>query len=187
MLINRLQLSCCYRIQAFAGTVHILWCQQLEWFCLPWIFFSIKFYRRGFEVNAKLCVLFKRNTADTMLKPLTGEVKNIILLQWHLPRDGLHSEASEQSVLEADVLEARKMGKCKDQSEFDKGQNVVARQLSQSISPVHWSVSTWSDPRRDRLWVMGARGSLIHVGSEGWSMWFRFFYLLSFLTSNIHE
>ncbi|KAK3523932.1 hypothetical protein QTP70_016739, partial [Hemibagrus guttatus] len=33
-----------------------------------------------------------------------------------------------------DVLEAGKMGKCKDLSEFDKGQIVMARRLDQSIS-----------------------------------------------------
>ncbi len=36
--------------------------------------------------------------------------------------------------LKVDVLEAGKMGKRKDLSEFDKGQIVMARQLGQSIS-----------------------------------------------------
>ena len=40
----------------------------------------------------------------------------------------------EHFVLKVDVLEAGKMGKCKDLSEFHKGQSVKARQLGQSIS-----------------------------------------------------
>ena len=42
--------------------------------------------------------------------------------------------AIEQSVLEVDVLEAGKMGKRKDLRDSDKGQIVMARRLSQSIS-----------------------------------------------------
>jgi len=40
----------------------------------------------------------------------------------------------EHFVLIVDVLEAGRMGKRKDLSEFDKGQIVMARQLGQSIS-----------------------------------------------------
>ncbi|KAK3542138.1 hypothetical protein QTP86_016464, partial [Hemibagrus guttatus] len=36
--------------------------------------------------------------------------------------------------LNGDVLEAGKLGKCKDLSEFEKGQIVMARRLDQSIS-----------------------------------------------------
>ncbi|KAK3521036.1 hypothetical protein QTP86_025032 [Hemibagrus guttatus] len=42
--------------------------------------------------------------------------------------------ASEHFVLKVDVLEAGKMDKCKDLSEFDKGKIVMARPLDQSIS-----------------------------------------------------
>lgn len=54
--------------------------------------------------------------------------------------------ASEHFVLEGDVFEAGKMGKCKDWSEFDGGQIVMARCLGQSISKncssgLQWSVS----------------------------------------------
>ncbi|ROL49972.1 hypothetical protein DPX16_6380 [Anabarilius grahami] len=42
--------------------------------------------------------------------------------------------ASEHFVLKVVVLEAGKMGKRKDLSEFDKGEIVMARQLGQSIS-----------------------------------------------------
>ena len=41
--------------------------------------------------------------------------------------------ASEQSVLEVDVLDAGEMGRSKDLSNFDKGQIVMARRLGQSI------------------------------------------------------
>lgn len=45
------------------------------------------------------------------LQLLTGEVNNIISLQWHLARVPLYIR--QQSVLEADALEAGKMGKHK--------------------------------------------------------------------------
>ena len=47
---------------------------------------------------------------------------------------GIYKAASEHFVLKVDVLEAGKMGKRKDLSEFDKGQIVMARRLGQSIS-----------------------------------------------------
>ncbi len=40
---------------------------------------------------------------------------------------GIYEAASEHFVLKVDVLEARIMAKCKDLSEFDKGQIVMAR------------------------------------------------------------
>ena len=51
----------------------------------------------------------------------------IILLQWHLSRGGIYYAASEQSVLEVDVLDAGEMGRSKDLSNFDNGQIVMAR------------------------------------------------------------
>ena len=51
----------------------------------------------------------------------------MILLQWHLSRGGIYEAASEQSVLEVDVLDAGEMGRSKDLSDFDKGQIVMAR------------------------------------------------------------
>ena len=59
---------------------------------------------------------------------------DIILLQWHLSRSGIYEAASEQSVLEVDVLDAEEMGRSKDLSNFDKGQIIMARRLGQSIS-----------------------------------------------------
>ena len=41
---------------------------------------------------------------------------------------------SEKKILKVDVLEAVKMFKRKDLSNFDKGQIVIARQLGQSLS-----------------------------------------------------
>ena len=58
----------------------------------------------------------------------------IILLQWHLSKGGIYEAASEQSVLEVDVMDAGEMGRSKDLSDFDKGQIVMARRLGQSIS-----------------------------------------------------
>lgn len=58
-------------------------------------------------------------------------------------------------MLEVDVLAAEKIGKHKDLSDFDEGQVVMARQLSQSISkvsPEHllWNVLglQWSGPAK---------------------------------------
>ena len=46
----------------------------------------------------------------------------------------IYEAASEQSVLEVDVLEAGKTGKRKDLSNFHKGQIVIAKRLGQRIS-----------------------------------------------------
>jgi len=57
------------------------------------------------------------------------------------------------------VLEAGKMGKRKDLSEFEKGRIVMARPLGQSISKLQllwgvpglqWSVSIKSGPRKEQ-------------------------------------
>ena len=64
---------------------------------------------------------------------MTGEVDNTDS-SWHLLLGGIYKAASEHVILKVDVLEAGKMGKCKDLSKFDKGQIVMARQLGQSIS-----------------------------------------------------
>ncbi|KAK3565242.1 hypothetical protein QTP86_001495 [Hemibagrus guttatus] len=59
----------------------------------------------------------------------------MISSSWHLLVGGIYSAASEHFVLKVDVLEAGKMDKRKDLSEFDKkGQIVMARPLDQSIS-----------------------------------------------------
>ncbi|KAK3551602.1 hypothetical protein QTP70_019762 [Hemibagrus guttatus] len=70
------------------------------------------------------------------------------------------------------------MGKCKDLSEFDKDQTVMARRLDQSISKTvalvgcsrsavvsiyqKWSMEGTVVNRRQ------GQGSLMHVGSERW-------------------
>ena len=66
----------------------------------------------------------------------------IILLQWHLSRGGIYQAASEQSVLEFDVLDAGEMGRSKDLTDFDKGQIVMVRRLGQSISETARLVAT---------------------------------------------
>ena len=58
---------------------------------------------------------------------------------------GTYWAASESVVHKVDVLEAGKMGKRKDLSEFDKGQIVMARPLGQSISKAAALVgNSWS-------------------------------------------
>lgn len=47
----------------------------------------------------------------------------VILLQWHLSWDGIYQAASEQSVLEVNVLEEGKKRKQKDLSDVDKSKN----------------------------------------------------------------
>ena len=47
---------------------------------------------------------------------------------------GIYYAASEQSVLEVDVLEAGKMDKRKDLRDFDKGHFGMASRLGKSIS-----------------------------------------------------
>ena len=64
-----------------------------------------------------MTLIFKhenRHTSATTLKPLTGEVNNISI-QWHLSSGGIY-----YTVVKVDVLEAGKMGNCKDLSDFDK-------------------------------------------------------------------
>ena len=73
------------------------------------------------------------------------------------------------------------MGKCKDLSEFDRGQIVMARQLGQSISRTatlvgcSWSAVVKSGPRKERgeplTGSWGGQGSVKNVGSEGWPVW----------------
>ncbi len=71
------------------------------------------------------------------------------------------------------------MGKQKDLSDFDKGQIVKARQLSQSISNMtsfgwcsglQWLVSNTSGARKDNQWtgirVMGTQCSSMYVLSK---------------------
>ena len=48
-------------------------------------------------------------------------------------RGGIYYAASEQSVLEVDVLESGKICKRKGMSDFDKGQIVMTRRLGQSL------------------------------------------------------
>ena len=43
------------------------------------------------------------------------------------PTKGWDISGNKQPVLEVDVLEAGKMGQCKDLSDFDQGQIVMAR------------------------------------------------------------
>lgn len=74
--------------------------------------------------------------------------------------------AGEHFILKVDVLEAGKMGECKDLIEFDKDQIMMVR-LGQSAV-----VSIKSGPRKKQRWisnrVIGSQGSLMHVVSEGW-------------------
>ncbi|KAK3508309.1 hypothetical protein QTP70_019536 [Hemibagrus guttatus] len=60
--------------------------------------------------------------------------------------------ASEHFVLKVDVLEAGKMGNCKDLSDFNKGQIVIARPLDQNISKTAALVGcSWSAVRSGRV------------------------------------
>ena len=81
------------------------------------------------------------------------------------------------------MLEAGKMGKRMDLSEFDKGQIVMARRLGQSISKTAALVGC-SRSAVVRIYqkcskegtVVNLRkghgqGLLMHVGSEGWPVW----------------
>ncbi len=67
---------------------------------------------------------------------------------------GIYQAASEHFVLKVDVLEAGKMGKCKDLREFDT--IVMARRLGQSISKttgvssLQFSVSIKSGRRKEQ-------------------------------------
>ena len=71
----------------------------------------------------------------TTLKPLTGELNNIDHLITMAPVKGWDILGSEGTVSSCvDVLEAGKMGKRKDLSDFHKGQIVMARRLGLSIS-----------------------------------------------------
>ncbi len=80
-------------------------------------------------------------------------------------------------------IETGKMGKCKDLSEFDKGQIVMAKRLGQIISKTvalvgcsrsavvsiyqKWSKEGTEVNRRHGH----GQGSLMHVGSNGGPMW----------------
>ncbi|KAI5626389.1 matrix metalloproteinase-28 isoform X1, partial [Silurus asotus] len=96
----------------------------------------------------------------------------------------IYKAASEHFVLKADVLEAGGIVKHKDLGEFDKGQFVTSRRLGQSISKTAALVGCsqsavvsiyqkWSKEVTvvNRQQVMGGRGSLMHVGREGWAVW----------------
>lgn len=68
-----------------------------------------------------------------ILKSLTDEMHNInYLITLALVKGWIYSEANEQSIREAEMLE--KMGYQKDLCGFDKDQIVMARQLGQRIS-----------------------------------------------------
>lgn len=55
------------------------------------------------------------------------QIKAKLSLQRLLSEGGIFQAASEHFVLKADLLEAEKMGMCKDLSDFEKGQIVMAR------------------------------------------------------------
>ena len=67
---------------------------------------------------------------------MTVWITLIISLSWHGQWMGYIKHESKNVVLRVDVIEAGKMGKCKDLSDFDKGQIVMARWLGQSISKI---------------------------------------------------
>ncbi len=71
----------------------------------------------------------------------------IIALQWDLSRGGIYCPASEQSVLEINVLEAGKMGKQKDigqiEGENQKGVSDISPTLQESQNKTFTIV--WSD------------------------------------------
>ena len=82
------------------------------------------------------------------------------------------------------MLDAGEMGRSKDLGDFDKGQIVIARRLGQSISETarlggapgqQWRVPTDSGPRRDKSqtgdMVLGAQGSSMREGNEGYPVW----------------
>lgn len=58
----------------------------------------------------------------------------IILLPWHPSGSGIYQVASQESVLEDGVMEAGKISKRKNLSNFDKNQTVTSRCLGQNIS-----------------------------------------------------
>lgn len=51
-----------------------------------------------------------------------------------MSRSGIYFTVSQHSVFIADLLNPKEMRRSKDLSDFDKGQNVTARLLGQSIS-----------------------------------------------------
>lgn len=56
------------------------------------------------------------------------------------------------------------------------GQSISKLQLLWGVHSLQWSaVSIKSGPRKEQWWtsdrVMGSQGLLMHVGSEGWSVW----------------
>lgn len=69
--------------------------------------------------------------------------------------------ASEQSLLEIDAVEARKMDKCKDLRDFDKNQTVMVNSVRASliqqvlwgVSSMQWSLPTKSGLRKDNWWT----------------------------------
>lgn len=65
--------------------------------------------------------------------PLMGEVNNSMLLQWQPSRGGVYKAASIQSVFEVDVLEAGKLAKRKDLSDWVTRQIVMARWLDKQF------------------------------------------------------
>lgn len=72
------------------------------------------------------------------------------------------------------MLEAGKMAKSKDLSDFDEGQIVMAR--ASSKQQVLWDVCSGQYlPRKANWWtsdrVMGTQNSLMHMGRDGWPVW----------------
>ena len=91
--------------------------------------------------------------------------------------------ASEQSVLEVDVLDAGEMDRSKDLSNFDKGQIVMARRRSGhlrngkacGVLPVssgeYLPTVVRGGTNHKPATVFGAQGSSMREGNEGYPVW----------------